>query len=223
MMAAAKDSPTTLRETLEALLAPEMTGPLDELADVLLMVSGMLSRLRRAADPTGPSSADLAALDRSFSRSIVLTREVRERFQARRTRGDYTSVCHVAREVVGKLQGVIPEGLSLSLQCPPGPAIVAADRGDLRRVMAGIFDCVVEVGEAKGRIEFEISEISGPTGERQRRIVQIEIRSPAVIEEHDIRIGTAVRPVVRSLGGTITFREPLRGGTAIAVRLPGAC
>ena len=223
MMATIKDSAPSLHEALEALLAPEVMGPLDELADVLLMVSGALGRLRRLVGPSGPPSTELAVLDRSFSRSIVLTRELRERFQARRTRGDYTSVSHVAREVVGRLQGVVPEGLSLSLQCPPGPAIVAADRSDLRRVMAGLFECGVEAAEGKGKIDFEITEAPGPSGERQRRIIQIEIRSSAAIGEQDIRIVTVVRPVVRSIGGTITFREPLCGGTAIAVRLPCAC
>jgi hypothetical protein len=223
MMATTKDSALSLREALESLLAPEVMGPLDELTDVLVMVSGTLGRLRRLVDPIGPASTELAVLDRSFSRSIVLTRELRERFQARRARGDYTSVSHLAREVVGRLQGVVPEGLSLSLQCPPGPAIVAAERADLRCVMAGLFECGVEAGEGGGKIDFEISEVSGPSGARERHIVQIEVRSSGPIEEQNMRIAAVVRPVVRSMGGTIAFRELLRGGTAIAVRLPCAC
>jgi len=223
MMASRKDPPISLREAVESILAPEVMGPLDELADVLLTVSGTITRLRRLLEPDGAQSAELGTLDRSFSRSIVLTRELRERLQARRPRGEYTSVSHVAREVVGKLQSVIPENLSLSVQCPPGPVIVAAERGDLRRVMVGLLESAIEAGAGAGRITLDISEAPGPPGERQRRIAQIELRSSAAIEERDVRIGAAARPIVRALGGTITFREPLRGGTAISVRLPCAC
>jgi signal transduction histidine kinase len=213
----------SLREAIDSLLAPEVTGPLDELADALVVASGTLGRLRRAVESDGPRSAELAALDASFSRSIVLTRELRERLQARRSRGDYTSVSHVAREVVGRLQGAIPDEVSLLVKCPDGPAIVAADRADLRRVMTGLLESGIEASAGNGRLDLEVSEPAGGPGERQRRIVQIEVRCSAGIEEQDTRIAAVVRPVVRSIGGALTFRAPIRGGTAIAVRLPSAC
>jgi signal transduction histidine kinase len=225
MMAINRDTQASLRETVESLLAPEVMGPLDELTDALLMVSGAVARLRRQLEPQGTPSADLFALDQAFSRSIVLTRALRERLQARRSRGEYASVSHVAREVVGRLQGVLHDTVSLSLECPPGPAIVAADRSDLRRILAGLLETGIEAAPAPegGRVELEISEAEGEGAERQRRIVAIELRTSGSIEERNIRIAGAVRPLVRALGGTIAFREPLRGETVISLRLPSAC
>ncbi|MGO8995002.1 MAG: hypothetical protein ACLQVI_16935 [Polyangiaceae bacterium] len=212
----------TLREVVESLLAPEVMAPLDELADVLTIVSGTLGQLRRTIDPNA-APTELAVLDRSFSRSIVLTRELRERLQARRSRGEFTSLSHVARDVVGRLQGVVPDGITLTVACPPGPAIVAADRADMRRITVGLLETGIEAASGGGTLSLEVTETPGPPGERQRRVVQVELRSSAEINERDLRVGTAVRPVVRALGGTVTFREPLRGGTAISVRLPCAC
>lgn len=223
MMASGKDGAASLREALESLAAPEVVGPLDELASVLVMISGALGRFRRVLAPNTEHAVELSAIDRSFSRSIVLTREIRERIEARRPRGEYTSATHVAREVVGKLQGVLPDDLTLGLQCASGPAIVATDRGELRCVMAGLVEAAIEAASRGGRVDLEVSELPGPAGDRQRRIVQIELRSSNPIDERGLRLATVVRPLVRAFGGTVTFREPMRGGTAITVRLAGVC
>ena len=223
MMASSKGSPPSVREVVESLLAPEIMGPLDELSDVLLVVSAALGRLRRVLTPGGAHSVELTAIDQSFSRSIALTRELRERLQTRRPRGEYTSLSHVAREVVGRLQAALPEALSLALHCPPGPAIVAAERGELRRVVVGLLETGIAAASTGGLLELEVSDTQGPPGERARRVVQLELRCAQVIDEREIKLSTAVRPIVRALGGTMTLREPRRGGTAVSVRLPSAC
>jgi signal transduction histidine kinase len=227
MMASARNTTISLREAIESLVAPEVMGPLDELAEVLLAISGTVARLRRKLDPQGTWGADLLMLDQSFSRSIVLTRALRERLQVRRGRGEYASVSHVAREIVGRLQGVIPGTVSVCLECPAGPAIVAADRSDVRRVLAGLLEIGLEAAgvdeTATGRVDLDISETHGPGGERRRRVVLVELRTPGTIDEGNVRLAGAVKPLVRALGGTMTVREVLRGGTAISVRLPCAC
>jgi signal transduction histidine kinase len=218
MMASPKDSGSSLRDVLDSLVTSDVTGPLDELADVLVMISGKLGRLQRVVDPGAEHAAELAAIDRSFSRSIVLTRAIREQLQARRPRGEYTSASHVAREVVGMLQTVVPENLYLSLHCPPGPAIVAADRVELRRLMGGLLEGAIEASREGGKITLEVSESASRSAGRQERAVHIELRCAGSIDERDARIAALV-PVVRALRGTIAFREPLRGGTVISVGL----
>jgi hypothetical protein len=225
MMASTKDTTISLREAIDALVTPEVMGPLDELAEVLLMISGTVARLRRKLDPQGTSGADLLMLDQSFSRSIVLTRALRERLQVRRGRGEYASVSHVAREVVGRLHGVVAGTMSVCLECPAGPAIVAADRSDVRRLLAGMLEIGIEAAHqgGTGRVDLDISEVQGPSGERRRRVVLVELRTAGTVAEGNVRLAGSVRPLVRALGGTMTIREVLRGGTAISVRLPCAC
>ena len=171
-----------------------MTGPLDELADVLITISASLGRVMRDVEPSFPHAADLAAIDRSFTRSISLTREIREQVQARGPRGEYTSTSYVARDVVGRLQTVVPDTLSILVQCPPGPAIVAAQRADVRRVMAGLLESGIEASQGVGLLSLDVSETNGVAGERQRRIVQIDLRSAKAIDERDLRIGTSRAP-----------------------------
>jgi Arc/MetJ-type ribon-helix-helix transcriptional regulator len=213
-----------MREALESLHACELTGPLDELADVLVTISGSLGRLNRALG-NGSNGAEhqgeLATIDRGFSRSIALTRTIRERLQARRRRGEYASASHVAREVVGTLQTVVPENLFLSLQCPPGPAIVAADRGDLRRLVAALMESGIEAcakgGDGGGKIALEVSEV-GPRSAGQRA-VHIDLRCSNAVEDSDARVASA-RTIARGLGGTLTLREAPRGNTLMSVALP---
>jgi Arc/MetJ-type ribon-helix-helix transcriptional regulator len=221
MMASPKepqgDRPTNLREALEALQACELAGPLDELADVLVTISGSLGRLNRALGAGAEHQGELAVLDRAFSRSIALTRTLRERLQVHRGRGEYASACHVAREVVGTLQTVVPDHLYLSLQCPPGPAIVAADRGELRRLVAALIESGVEACRAGGKVALEVSEVVTKSPERQRS-VHIALRCTSPIDESDSRVASA-RSIARGLGGTLVLREVLRGGTMISVAL----
>lgn len=222
-MATSLDPGFPIRAALESLLAPEVTGPLDELTDTLFHASSLLSRLRLRIEAEDPRSGDVVSLDESFSRSIALTRTLRERFLAPRLRGEYSSVSHAAREVVGRLQGALPENISLGLRCPPGPAIVAADPGDLRRALVAMVETGIHAVARGGLLELEVSESSGAGGQRGRRMILLELTSSGAIGEGDARIQASVRPLVRTLGGTIVVRELLRGGTVVAIRLPGSC
>ena len=217
------DQEVPLRAAIESLLAPEVIGPLDELTDALFQASSLLSRLRLRIESQDPRSGDVSSLDESFSRSIALTRTLRERCLAPRARGEYASLSHAAREVVGRLQGALPDGVSLTVRCPPGAAIVAADRSDLRRMIVALIESGLDAVASRGSLDLEVSQGAGAGGEQGRRVILIELRSSAEIDERDARLQAAVRPFVRAIGGTIIFREPLRGGTVIAVRLPGAC
>jgi signal transduction histidine kinase len=204
-----------MREALESLHACELTGPLDELADVLVTLSGSLGRLNRALGNGAEHQGELAMIDRGFSRSIALTRTIRECLQARRRRGEYASASHVAREVVGTLQIVVPENLFISLQCPPGPAIVAADRGDLRRLVAALMESGIEACREGGKIGLEVSEVGARSA--GQRAVHIDLRCSSAVDENDTRVAGA-RSIARELGGTLTLREALRG-TLISVVL----
>src|ERR1700685_1757372 len=57
------DSRLALREAVQSLLAPEGTGPLDELSDALLQASSLLSRLRRRLRTEDANQGDLGSLD----------------------------------------------------------------------------------------------------------------------------------------------------------------
>jgi signal transduction histidine kinase len=217
------DSRLALREAVQSLLAPEVTGPLDELSDALLQASSLLSRLRRRLRTEDANQGDLGSLDESFSRSIVLTRLLRERCQAPRARCEYTSLCHAAREVVGRLQEALPDRVSLSLRCSPGPAIVATDRENLRRLVLALLESALDALEGEGELELDVSEQTKPGGARGGPDILVELRSSGVVEEHDERIRTSAYPVVGALHGTIVFQKPSRGGTVIAIRLPCAC
>jgi signal transduction histidine kinase len=223
MMATRMYPQVSLRETVEALLVPDLTGPLDELSDVLLHVAGLVARLRRCQGTPEPSATEWTSLDESFSRSISLTRALRERVQASRARGDYASVSHAAREVVGRLQGAMPDCISLSLRCPPGPAIVAGDRDALRRLMVALLDRALQGVAKGGTVELDVSEGKALPSHRPQPVVVIELCSSGTLEEHEERVGLALRRAVSALGGSVASRERARGGTVIAVRLPSAC
>jgi hypothetical protein len=222
MMAHSPDPEALLRAAIESLLAPEVIGPLDELTDALFRASSFLFRLRLRIDAQDPRSGEVSSLDESFARSIALTRTLRERCLASGARGEYSSLSDTAREVVGRLQGVLPDGVSLSLRCPLTAAIVAADRSELRRAIVALVESGLDAVANRGRLDLDVSEGVGAGGEG-RRMVLVELRSSAVIDERDRRLQAFVRPFVGALGGTTILREPLRGGTVIAVRLPGAC
>jgi Arc/MetJ-type ribon-helix-helix transcriptional regulator len=223
MMVSPKESqgaaPAKLRDALESLHACELTGPLDELADVLVTISGSLGRLHRALG-SGANGAEhqgeLTVIDRAFSRSIALTRTIRERLQARRLRGEYASASHVVREVVGTLQTVVPDHLFLSLQCPPGPAIVAADRGELRRLVAALVESGIEACRDGGKIALEVLEVGARSSPDRQRSVHIHLRCTSAIRSDRV---AAAQSIVRGLGGTLALREALRGGTLISVAL----
>ena len=223
MMAAPNDAGLCVRDAVERLLAADEMGPLDELASVLLFVSGAIAQTRRRCESSNVKAVDLHAIDDAFSRSIKLTREVRERLQARRGRGEYASLSHAARDVVGRLQGMLPDGVRLSLRCPLGPAIVAADRAELRRLLVGLLEAALDAVGTEGSIALDVTEVATAARGAARRSVRIEVRCSAVVAADDERIAAAVRPRLRSLDGGIDVREPLRGGTEISVRVPCAC
>jgi hypothetical protein len=87
MMAARNDAGFCVRDAVETLIAADEMEPLDELASVLLFVSGAIAQARRRCESADVKAVELHAIDDAFSRSIKLTREVRERLQARRGRG----------------------------------------------------------------------------------------------------------------------------------------
>jgi len=223
MMAGSNIDPKlSLREVVESLLSPEVTGPLDELSDALLRASGLIAQLRRRIDAKDPIQWDCGSLDESFNRSIVLTRLLRERWLAPRARCEYASVCHAAREIVGRLQEALPDSVSLSLRCSPGPAIVCTDRVTLRCLILGLVESAIESLGDGGRLELQVSEGSKRSGMSSRNVL-IELRCSAVVSERAERIVAAAYPIVSALRGTLSFQEPPDGGTVIAVRLPCAC
>jgi hypothetical protein len=222
MMANNVESRLALREVVESLRAPEVTGPLDELSDALVHASGLISRLRRRIDAEDANQGDFGSLDESFSRSIELTRLVRERCYTPRARCEFASLTHTAREVVGRLQEALPYGVSLSLRCSPGPAIVATDRETLRRLLLGLFESALDAVAGRGELELDLYEGSR-TSDVDPPEVLLVLRSSGVMDESDEPIRTSASPIIGSLGGTMVLDERSEGGTVIAVRLPCAC
>jgi hypothetical protein len=212
-----------IRTAIESLRSAEVTGPLDDLTDALFQASGLLSRLRVQIGAQDPKSGDVSAIDESFSRAIALTRTLRERFLAPRLRGEYSSVSHAVRDVVGRLQGVLPENIALTLSCQPGPTIVAADRADLRRAVVALVEsglCAVADG---GSLALEVSERVSVPPEPGRRTIVLELHSSSAVDHHDARLETAVRPFVRALGGAMTFSSSPEGRAVVSIRVPCSC
>jgi hypothetical protein len=212
-----------IRTAIESLRSAEVTGPLDDLTDALFQASGLLSRLRVQINAHDPRREEVSAIDESFSRAIALTRTLRERFLAPRLRGEYSSVSHAVRDVVGRLQGILPENILLTLSCQPGPTIVAADRADLRRAVVALIEtglCAVADG---GTLALEVTERLSAPGEHGRRTIVLELHSSCAVDERDGRLETAVRPFVRALTGTIAFASSPEGGGVVAIRVPCSC
>jgi hypothetical protein len=206
---------SAVRKVLESLFESEVTGPLHELSDVLVGVSGRLGKLQRTMGNGGLHAAELAALDSAFSRSIVLTRTVHESLKARRPRGEFASATNAAREVVGLFQTSLPDSVSLSLHCPPGPAVVAADRDDLRRAIGGLLAAaIVACSETMARTSIEVLEV----GQRNRvHSVRIDVRCESRLEDHNACV-EAVRPIVDALGGKLEQHFTHRG-TVVSLTL----
>ena len=222
-MAARNEGGFCVRDAVETLLAADEMGPLDELASVLLLVSGAIAQARRRSESADVKTVELHAIDDAFSRSVKLTREVRERVQARRGHGEYASMSHAARDVVGRLQGLLPDGVRPSLRCPLGPAIVAADGAELRRLLVGLLEATLDAVGTEGSIALDVTEVATPARGAARRSVGIDVRCSAVVAANDEHLAAAVRPLLRALDGGMELREPLRGGTEISVRVPCAC
>jgi Arc/MetJ-type ribon-helix-helix transcriptional regulator len=217
---ATQHSRFSARDAVTALLSPDEMGPLDELTGVLLVVSGAIAEARRRFACDDGKAAPLHAIDDAFSRSIALTREVRERVQARRGRGEYASMSHAARDVVGRLQGLLPDAVRLTLSCPLGPAIVATDRGELETALRAADEdpTVTEV-----ELALDIREVPSPPRAAARRTIVVELRSSVRIVDEDARLSGALRPLLRLLEASLEVREPLRGGTLLTLRIPAAC
>jgi hypothetical protein len=223
-----------LREALDELLVPDMSGPLDELTLVLQSAACSVARLRRHVDSASASSgssvpvAELHAMDESFSRSIALTRELRERVYSRRPRGEYTSVTSVARDAVGRLQSLLPDSIALSFECPAGPAIVAAECPELRRVVVPLLEAAIAAVDGRGEIALEVSGPPPPSLRRRPSSIVIGVRCSAAIDpEHPLLVSLAgvaasLRARVEGLGGSLVFRADGCGGTSVSVTLPAA-
>jgi signal transduction histidine kinase len=214
MMAAVKRERSTLHDVLASGVDLDMMDPLDELSEALLHLSGVVARMRRAA---ATPSTDLKALDEVASRSIALTRVLRERLQARRARGEYNSASQVVREVASQIEPVLPRGVTVAVDCAAGPALVAVDRSALRRLLFHLVEASVEAMTAGGKLVFEVTQHAAAVN--GRTVAQIEVRSSAEIDPSEPAID-AVRSLVNALGGSVQVRFPLTGGTAILVRMP---
>jgi Arc/MetJ-type ribon-helix-helix transcriptional regulator len=225
---ATQHSRFSARDAVTALLSPDEMGPLDELTGVLLVVSGAIAEARRRFACDDGKAAPLHAIDDAFSRSIALTREVRERVQARRGRGEYASMSHAARDVVGRLQGLLPDAVRLTLSCPLGPAIVATDRGELQRALIDVLETALRAADedptvTEVELALDIREVPSPPRAAARRTIVVELRSSVRIVDEDARLSGALRPLLRLLEASLEVREPLRGGTLLTLRIPAAC
>jgi signal transduction histidine kinase len=196
----------------------DAAGPLNELAETLVLVSALVSRLKRAAEAAA-LGVDFGAIDEAFSRSIELARTVRERV-GKRGRSDYSSLTNVVREVAGRYEETASTGHSINGRYPNGAAIVAAEGSLLRRLVQMLLDTALAAIGGPGSIEVEVID-TAPL-ERARRSVRLEVRTPAEIDENDARL-VRLRPMAHVLGGTLQVRAPIRGGTAISLRLLAAC
>jgi len=196
----------------------DTAGPLNELAETLVLVSALVSRLKRAAE-VAALGVDFEAIDEAFSRSIELARTLRDRV-GKRGRSDYSSLTNVVREIVGRVEESPRVGLAVAGRYPPGAAIVAADGTHLRRLVQALLEVAVQAITGPGSVEVEV--IDSPQLDRARRSVRLDMRTSAEIDELDPRLAR-VRPLVHALGGTLQVRAPIRGGTAISLRLLAAC
>jgi hypothetical protein len=201
-------------QLVESLVEPDLVGPLNDLSEALVVVSGVVSKLRR--DGAVPADHDLVVLDAAAARSITLTRTVLERLQARRLRGEYTSLSHAVLEVAASLQPAMPDALRIDVHCPLGPAIVAAERADLRRLVVALIEVAVEVAPRPGTIRLEVAE------SRTQQEVVLQVRCGGTVPQGHTRIETQVKPVVFALGGTFQARTH-KDGAALVVRLRSEC
>jgi len=204
-----------MRET--APLEHETSDPLNELAETLVLASALISQLKRAAEAAA-LRVDFGAIDEAFARSIALARTVRERI-LKRGRAEYASLTSVAREVVGRVQENLPAGLAITGRFTAGAAIVSADPAQLRRVVLAMLETALHAIAGKGSVEVEVVD-TAPL-ERARRALCFDVRTSAELEEGDPRIAR-LRPLALAVGGTLQIRSPIRGGTAISLRLLAA-
>jgi len=205
-----------MRDT--SLVEHDTAGPLDELAATLVLASALISKLKRATDAAA-LGLDFGDIDQAFSRSIALTRTVRERV-VRRGRSEFSSLTNTVRELVGRIDPGLASGVSLVGRYPTGSAIVATDAIHLRRLVQAILEMAIQSVVDTGIVEAEV--VDGAQTDRTRRSVRLEVRMPAELDEQDPRI-QRLRPLVNALGGTLQLRAPIRGGTALSLRLLAAC
>ncbi len=196
----------------------DTAAPLNELSETLVLISALVSSLKRAVEAAA-LGVDFTPIDEAFSRSIELTRTVRERV-GRRGRSDYSSLTNVVRDIVGRVEESLPGGLTLAGRYPSGAAIVAAEGSNLRRLIHALLEMALHAVPGGGSVEIEV--IDSAQLERARRSVRLDVRTTAEIIESDPRI-VRLRPLVHSIGGTLQVRAPIRGGTTLSVRLLAAC
>jgi hypothetical protein len=211
-------SRASLYRVIESLRRPDVMGSLDALTDVLVVASGLVARACNDRLDRG----GLRGLDEAFSRAIVHTRALRERLQAGRARSEYASTSHAAREVVGHLQAALHDDVFLSVKCPPGPAIVAADRPQLRLLFLALVEIALDAIPRGGTLSVEVvmNPVRSPNGTDPA--VKVHVQTSGVVEENDPRLATLTQGLVSALGGTMHLHELLRGGTIMTVHLPGA-
>ncbi len=223
MMALVKADRPTLDDVLASLVDPDVGGNLDELSDALVLASSLLARLRRRRAATLHPETEIPALEEVVARSIALTRGLRDRLQGYRARGDYTSLSHVARDVVGHLQGVIPDEVTLAVVCPTSPAVVAGARSEIRRVLVAVLEAALAAIPAGGSLDVEVSERTTCGSSPPGRAVRLEVRCSGHVDAGDPRIEERARPIVHAVGGAIAIDAERSGGTAIRVRFRGVC
>jgi hypothetical protein len=218
MMAATKEPRRSYRDTARALVAADTTRPFDELSDALLLMSGLVARLRRHAPEGGAGCADLSALDEASGRAIELTRDLRERLAARSVRGEYASLSSVAREVVGHLQPTLADSVAMTVVCAPGPAIVAADRLELRLLGVAM---VLAALDAAGDDASIIVEVRGPPVS-DRGSFELRVRWRTSTRDPVFYLGDELRAIASAVSAAIEMRV-LPGENEMVARFSSAC
>jgi hypothetical protein len=203
-----------------ALMDTDVSGSLDELGNVLLQIAGLMAKLKRQTAKDAAVTTELSALDVAFGRSITLTREVRERLRADARPHHFVSLTRVAREVVGQLQGVLPEGVWLGVgELPQHASIVAAEHVQLRRLLTAIIARALDSLQGPGVIEVSVREL--PKSGRPE--VGLEVRCPSTIPADDAELASTVRPVISALGGKFEIGGRSGGPTTMTVLLANVC
>ncbi len=194
------------------------------------------AELLAAELPEGDPSRELVGqLERAALHCAELTRDLLDFSRRTPPEPDAVDLGELLREVEGVVRPELPPGIALSLAVDPGLGPLAADRGQLRRVLLNLILNARDAVGDRGRIEVRARR--RPKGPEDTAEIEVRDDGPGMAEEVRLRIfepffttkplgrGTGlglaiVYGIVESHGGRIEVESEPGDGTRFLIAWP---